>query len=118
MDITKEELRQIIKEELEAVLSEQELEEGFFSKIFGSKKEEPPKVKPFRAKQKDLKRTGTAAVAPSSIKNAEMIAAKYEKAGMKEKAAKVRKAIEMAKAGSVSPEQFNKLFETDLPETK
>ena len=118
MDIKKEELRQIIKEELEAVLSEQELEEGFFSKIFGSKKEEPPKIEPFKAKQKDLKRTGTAAVAPSSIENAEMIAAKYEKAGLKEKAAKVRKAIEMAKAGSIGPKQFNELFESDLPETK
>jgi len=112
MNISKEQLKQIIKEELEAVLSEEELDEGFFSKIFGGgEQEKPPKSEPFRAKQKDLKRSGVAAVAQSSIDNAEQIAAQYEKAGMKEKADKVRKAIEMAKAGKVGPDEFHNLFE-------
>lgn len=40
MKITKETLKQIIKEELDAVVNEQDLDEGLFG--FGKKKENPP----------------------------------------------------------------------------
>lgn len=43
MRLTKEALKQIIKEELEAVVSEQDLDEGLFDFLKGDKKPEPKK---------------------------------------------------------------------------
>jgi len=55
-------------------------------------------------------------VSQSSLDNAERIAAKYEKSGLSDKAQQVRKAIELAKAGKVKPDDFHNLFESELRE--
>jgi hypothetical protein len=46
MKLTKESLKRIIKEELDAVLNEEELDEGLFDFFKGKKKEEPQEEEP------------------------------------------------------------------------
>lgn len=53
MKITKNYLKHIIKEELEKVIEEQEMEEGFFSNLFGKKGSEPQKSSSTNMSQDD-----------------------------------------------------------------